>query len=300
VESPGETFVNVAEIAPARGGVGSEELIVRAADLLVEREVRRAAEAAVLRVLMKNPAEKKRVIADVGPKQERLLGGRAGQRDQHIGNILALAFRGHVWRAQTAHARKRLEQRRDIIAELPVFDPDVVQDMACENVEIEMRRDLELSRVGKDRIDQSRIIEHGIAGFCVAQEVDQGNMIRLGAGENADDKIEIRRREPRPTIRLDHREPIMSISSAAWQVREFAFSPLVALRPSVGESEIELLTAKSGMKLPNILAARAIAEEKRTALQRLIDNAGGEIRGDMNFDSVWFTCSRGVDVSKRS
>ena len=205
METSGEPFVNVAEIAPARGGVGSDELIIRAADLLVEREVRRAAEAAVLRVLVKNPTEEKRVVADVGPEQERLLGRRAGQRDQHIGNILALAFRGHVRRAQTARARKRLEQRRDVIAELPVLDPDIAQDMARQDIKIKVRRDLELSRVGKDRIDQPRIIEHGIARLGVAEQVDQGNMIRLGTGENANDKIKIRRREPRPTIRLDHR-----------------------------------------------------------------------------------------------
>jgi hypothetical protein len=42
-------------------------------------------------------------------------------------------------------------------------------------------------------------------------------MIGLGTGENANDKIEIRRREPRPTIRLDHRGFIMSITDAAWQ-----------------------------------------------------------------------------------
>jgi hypothetical protein len=42
-------------------------------------------------------------------------------------------------------------------------------------------------------------------------------MIGLRPGENAHDKIEIRRREARPTIRLDHRGSIMSISNAAWQ-----------------------------------------------------------------------------------
>jgi hypothetical protein len=89
--------------------------------------------------------------------------------------------------------------------------------MARQDIEIKMRRDLELARVGKDRIDQPRIIEYRIAGLGVTQQVDQGNMIGLRPGENAHDKIEIRRREARPTIRLDHREPIMSISNAVWQ-----------------------------------------------------------------------------------
>jgi hypothetical protein len=42
-------------------------------------------------------------------------------------------------------------------------------------------------------------------------------VIGLRPGQNANDKIEIRRRKPRPTIRLDHRGPSMSISDAAWQ-----------------------------------------------------------------------------------
>ena len=55
----------------------------------------------------------------------------------------------------------------DIIAELPVFDPDVAQDVARQDVKIKVGRDLKLSGVGKDRIDQSRIIEHGVAGLGV-------------------------------------------------------------------------------------------------------------------------------------
>src|SRR2546421_11338871 len=44
-------------------------------------------------------------------------------------------------------------------------------------------------------------------------------MIGLRASQGTDDEIKIRRREPRPTIRLDHRESIMSISDAAMQAR---------------------------------------------------------------------------------
>jgi predicted nucleotidyltransferase len=66
---------------------------------------------------------------------------------------------------------------------------------------------------------------------------------------------------------------------------------------SVAESEIELLAAKSGMKLPSVLAARAIAEEKRAELRCLIDNAGGEIRGDMNM-VVFGSLARGEWTSQ--
>ena len=42
-------------------------------------------------------------------------------------------------------------------------------------------------------------------------------MIGLRPRERSHDKVEISRCEARPTIRLDHRELIMSISNAAWQ-----------------------------------------------------------------------------------
>ena len=65
-------FVNVAQVAPARGRVRGDELIVRPADLLVKGQVGRAAETAALRVLVENAAEKERVIADMRAEQERL------------------------------------------------------------------------------------------------------------------------------------------------------------------------------------------------------------------------------------
>src|SRR5436190_7340856 len=72
VKPIGQAFVNVAEITTSRGGVRSDELIIRAADLLVESEVRSAAGAAALGILVEDAGEKQGIIADVGPKQERL------------------------------------------------------------------------------------------------------------------------------------------------------------------------------------------------------------------------------------
>ena len=105
-----ESFEDIAQIAAPRGRVGSDELVVGATDLFVERQVGRAAQTAALGVLVENPAEKERVIADMGAEQERLLGGGSRQRDQHIGYVLLSALGGHVRRPQTARARKRLEQ----------------------------------------------------------------------------------------------------------------------------------------------------------------------------------------------
>jgi hypothetical protein len=72
-------------------------------------------------------------------------------------------------------------------------------------------------RVGKNGIDQSRMIENGIARFGVTQKIDKGDVIGLRTGESAHDEIEICRRKPRPTIRPDHREPIISTSDAKRQ-----------------------------------------------------------------------------------
>ena len=71
-----------------------------------------------------------------------------------------------------------------------------------------------MTRVGQNRVHQARVIEHRVAGFGIAQKIDQGNVIGSGTSESANDKIEIRRRESRPTIRPDHRTRIMSIGGA--------------------------------------------------------------------------------------
>ena len=53
------------------------------------------------------------------------------------------------------------------------------------------------------------MIENGIARFEIAQKIDEGNVIGLGARERAHDEVEISSGKPRPTIRSDHRELVM-------------------------------------------------------------------------------------------
>ena len=66
-----------------------------------------------------------------------------------------------------------------------------------------------MSGVGKNRFDQARMIEHRVARFRIAQEIDERNLIVRRTRQGADDEFEIRRREPRPTIRLDHPEFVL-------------------------------------------------------------------------------------------
>jgi hypothetical protein len=53
------------------------------------------------------------------------------------------------------------------------------------------------------------MIENGIARFDVAQKIDEGNVVSLGAREGAHDEVEVSGSETRPTIRPDHRGVIM-------------------------------------------------------------------------------------------
>ena len=74
-----------------------------------------------------------------------------------------------------------------------------------------------MSVVAENGLDQTRRIKDRIAGLGIGQKVDQGNGFGLGTREGTDDKIEVRSGKPRPTIRLNHREPIISTSDAKKQ-----------------------------------------------------------------------------------
>jgi hypothetical protein len=58
-------------------------------------------------------------------------------------------------------------------------------------------------------------------------------VIGLRPRERSHDKVEISRREARPTIRLDHRVRIMSISDAAWQALSVAAREISLLFASI-------------------------------------------------------------------
>src|SRR6476620_8537587 len=83
-----QSFEHVIQFAAASHHMRRNKLIVRPTDLLVKLDVRSATQTAPLRVLVKNSADEQRVITNVRPKQECLLGSGAIQRDQNIGNVL--------------------------------------------------------------------------------------------------------------------------------------------------------------------------------------------------------------------
>src|SRR4030095_9366843 len=71
-----------------------------------------------------------------------------------------------------------------------------------------------MSAVVQDRVNQPRMIEDRIARLAVAQQIDQRNLVGLRTRQRAHDEVEIGCGKPRPTIRLDHRDLIMSNSRA--------------------------------------------------------------------------------------
>ena len=56
----------------------------------------------MLRVLVENAADEKRVITDVRPEQKRLFWTHPGQRDQNIGDILLGEVVGLIGDLQSA------------------------------------------------------------------------------------------------------------------------------------------------------------------------------------------------------
>jgi len=115
-------------------------LKVRATDLLVKFNVGSAPQTAALSRDrgVKNSADEQRIIADVRPKQERLLGSGARERDQDIGDVLLREMMGLVRNLQPARVRKTFEQGRDIIAKLSIADSALLQNVASEHVEIKL------------------------------------------------------------------------------------------------------------------------------------------------------------------
>ena len=61
---------------------------------------------------------------------------------------------------QLIRAGKGFEQRTDVIGEFAVADSSLLQNMSRENVEIKLRRNMQVSGVTKNRFDQTRMIEN--------------------------------------------------------------------------------------------------------------------------------------------
>src|SRR5207237_10599656 len=134
-----ELGVNIVKLAALGGGVRGDEVIIAPANIFVKTDVRSAAQAAPLRILMKNSADEERIITDVRAQQKRFVLCGARKRDQHIGEILAWRFVGLCLRAvQKMRAGKILKKGTDIIAQFAIADPGVAQNVSREDIEVEL------------------------------------------------------------------------------------------------------------------------------------------------------------------
>jgi hypothetical protein len=88
---------------------------------------------------VKNSADEQRVIANMGPKQKRLLWSGTIQRDQDIGNVLFGQMMCLLGNPEPARVRKCFQQRRNVIAKLSVPDSALLQDVASQHVKVKLR-----------------------------------------------------------------------------------------------------------------------------------------------------------------
>src|SRR5437899_10010871 len=109
----------------------------------------------------------------------RPLRSRASQRDEHVANVLLSAIVDLVRQLQLVRARKSFEQRPDIVAKLAVADPALLQNVPGQNIKIKLRRNPQVSAIAQNGVDQSRMVENGIARFDITQKIDKRNLISL-------------------------------------------------------------------------------------------------------------------------
>src|ERR1700682_6091471 len=171
-----------------------DEVIIRSSNLLVKLQVGTAAQAAALGVLVKDTADEERIISDVRPQKKGLRRCAAREGDEHVGEILMRRLVRRVRSPKQIGPRKRFQNRSDVIAKFTIGDAGLLENVPGQDVKIKLRRDLKMSGVRKNRVDQPRMIENRIARFRIAQEIDKRNVVARRTRESAHDKIEIHSR----------------------------------------------------------------------------------------------------------
>src|ERR1700730_11279756 len=167
VEAVGQAREDVRQFAATRGFVRRKQLIIGASNLFVKLNIWRREQTASLSVLVKNSGDEERIVSNVRTEQKCLLRRRAAERNEHVGDVFVRPFADFVRALKLAGARKRFQKRTDIVGKFPITDPGLLQDVTGQDVKIELRRDVQLSGVGKDCFDQKRMIENAIARFGV-------------------------------------------------------------------------------------------------------------------------------------
>ena len=118
-----------------------------------------------MRVFVKDPLMKERIIADVRAEEKHLFGCRMRQRDEHVGNVLrARQSRRRCGACRQPFAREKVSRRRRRNRKVSGRRFPPVQNVAGKHVKIKIG-EMERCPAGENRVNQSRIIENGIARF---------------------------------------------------------------------------------------------------------------------------------------
>src|ERR1700719_500880 len=110
-----------------------------------------------------------------------------------------------------------------------------------------------MSRIGKNGLDQARMIENRIACFRVTEKIDQRNAVSARARESANDKIEISGGETCPTICPNHR----SLRSPALTMPQPTLfeATFISVRLISQERPVDAIIPKLGADLQMIVLA---------------------------------------------
>ena len=148
----------------------------------------------------------------MGAYQKALVRSCPLQCQQQVGQVWR--FKVLDWSMQVAAPGECLQQRSDVVGQWPVIDPRALESKSGQHVEIEMRRNSQISRVLQDCANQSLMVQNLVPGFSVGKKINQTYCIGLVSRESADDKVEIFSGKACPTVRLNHRLFINSTTRA--------------------------------------------------------------------------------------
>src|SRR5947209_9525316 len=138
VKAIGQAGKYVSQLATAGGFVGSDKLVIGAADLFVEANIGCAAQTPALSVLVKNSGDEERIISNVSSKQECLFRRRASESNQHVGDVLVGAGADPVRCLQFVRVGKCFQKRTHVVGQFAVPNSALLEDVPREHVKIKL------------------------------------------------------------------------------------------------------------------------------------------------------------------
>src|SRR6185295_10951393 len=102
-----------------------------------------------------------------------------------------------------------------IVTRLATGDIVLLQHVAEQHVKIKMRRNAQRGPSLNDRLEQRIAVEERVADVGIREEIGEWGILGAAAAQGADNELEVRGRQPFPTIWSDHRSFVVSIRGAS-------------------------------------------------------------------------------------